>query len=62
MTARERILRDNGLLTIATVVALATAGGAAASARPMPHNFVHPSPHNFVHPMPHNFAAHRELT
>lgn len=51
MNARDKILRDNGLLALATAIALSTAGGAAATARPNPHNFVRPYPHNFVHPV-----------
>lgn len=50
MNAREKILRDNGLLMLATAIAMGTAGGAAAASRPNPHNFVRPNPHNFVHP------------
>lgn len=61
MNARDRILRDNGLLTLAAAVALATAGGATAASKPEPHNFAKPNPHNFAHPMPHNFGK-RHLT
>ena len=44
MTARERILRDNGLLMLAAAVAVAAAGNASAARRPAPHNFPKP-PH-----------------
>ncbi len=56
MNARDKILRDNGLLALSVAIALGSAGGAAAAAKPDPHNFVKPNPHNFAHPMPHNFG------
>lgn len=62
MTARDRILRDNGLLALAAALALTAAGNAAAGSRPDPHNFVKPLPHNFVHPSPHNFTIRRNAT
>lgn len=62
MNARDKILRDNGLLCLATAIALSAAGGATAASRPDPHNFVKPNPHNFAHPMPHNFTARRNAS
>jgi hypothetical protein len=62
MNARERILRDNGLLTLAA--ALAIAGGvnapaaSASSARPL-HK---PAAHRLAHPDPHNFVGTRDAT
>ncbi len=48
MTARDRLLRDAGVLTLATSIALGSVGMAAAK-RPNPHNFrAHPMPHNFI--------------
>jgi hypothetical protein len=44
MNARERLLRDNGLLLLAGALALASSSGAAAAKRPSPHNFPKP-PH-----------------
>ena len=62
MTARERILRDNGLLMLAAAVAVSTAGSAAAARRPSPHNFPRP-PHVLNYrPAPHNFSANRDLS
>lgn len=49
MNARDKILRDNGLLMLATAIAMGTAGGALAAKQPDPHNFAKPDPHNFVH-------------
>jgi hypothetical protein len=60
MTARERILRDNGLLMLAAAVAVATTGSAAAARRPNPHNFAHPSHTLNYRPAPHNFSANRD--
>ena len=57
MNAREKILRDNGLLLLAGAIAIATAGGAQAASRPNPHNFAKPNPHNFAHP--HSLEGHR---
>lgn len=51
MDAKTKLLRDAGVLSIATAVALGTAGVASAK-RPNPHNFKRPMPHNFVHPAP----------
>jgi Tfp pilus assembly ATPase PilU len=62
MTARERILRDNGLLILAGAIALGSSTGAAAATKPSPHNFPRP-PHVLTyHPDPHNFAARRQAT
>ncbi len=48
MDARSKLLRDAGVLTLATSIALGSAGVASAK-KPNPHNFrAHPMPHNFV--------------
>ena len=59
MTARERILRDNGLLMLAAAVAVAAAGNASAARRPAPHNFPKP-PHVLrTSPSSANVSAYR---
>ncbi len=40
MNAKTKLLRDAGLLTLATTIVLGTASVAAAK-RPCPHNFIH---------------------
>lgn len=49
MTARQKLLRDAGLLPLACAIALSAAPAAGAAKKPDPHNFrAHPMPHNFI--------------